>query len=294
MFLFQKSNNHKKSNASNTNNKSPFKDRWSQVIADYGHTEIPNLLFIGVKDLDITPTEFLTLTAILSFKFGVDMPWPSVSKIASRTNTDQRNVRKHLESLEKKGLIKRIPGKHSSNDYDFRPLLIKLEKIAQSDLALGQKVSLPTVINDLEVLSELTPKEDPVEKDILKKTSSVSSDTTEYNEQIQHIYDYYIKQFDSNSTLFKLTPKRKTKIKARLRDCGQEMLTAAIDNAASTKFYRGDNPSSWKADLDFITKTYEQTERLSNLKPSKTHKEIEKDRKVKELYESFTGAKNSG
>jgi DNA-binding transcriptional ArsR family regulator len=255
-----------KPNTDNINNQScPFEVRWSQPIANYGHTEIPNLLLIGLKRLGITPAEFLTLTAVLLFKWGKGMPWPSVKTIASLTSSEQRNVRKHLASLEKKGLIKRVERQYQSNEYDFKPLRLKLEKLAQSDLALGQKQSQTTVNNDLGVLSALTSKEDLVEKDILKKTSRVSSDTTESNEQIQHVYDYFIKQFDSNPAQYKLTPKRKTKIKARLRDCGQEVLTKAIDNVAASDFYRGDNDRNWKADLDFITRSYEQVEKLSQL-----------------------------
>ena len=266
MFLFQKSRKLRKTDANNSNNKAtPFEVRWSKVIKDYGHTEVPNLLLLGLKKLEITPAEFLTLTAILSFKWGEGKPWPSVNTIASLTSSNQRNVRKHLASLEKKGLIKRVERQYQSNEYDFKPLRLKLEKLARSDLALGQKVLQTSVNSDPGVLSELTYKEDLVEKDILKKTSKVSSDTTESNEQIQHVYDYFIKQFDSNPAQYRLTPKRKTKVKARLRDCGQEMLTKAIDNVAASDFYRGDNDRNWKADLDFITRSYEQVEKLSQL-----------------------------
>ena len=46
---------------------------------------------------------------------------------------------------------------------------------------------------------------------------------------------------------------------------GKEMLIKAIKNTASSPFHIGENERGWKADLDFIIKSYEQVERLSNL-----------------------------
>jgi hypothetical protein len=137
--------------------------------------------------------------------------------------------------------------------------------LARKDLPSGQDVSLSTVKSYQEAGSSLTAKEDLLEKDTLNKNNNASNDTAESSKQIQHVYDYFIKQFDSNPAQYRLTPKRKTKIKARLKDCGQETLTKAIDNVAASGFYRGDNDRNWKADLDFITRSYEQVEKLSQL-----------------------------
>lgn len=84
--------------------------------------------------------------------------------------------------------------------------------------------------------------------------------------QVRDAYDLFIKKFDKNPNTYKLTPKRRAKINARLKDAGYKMLAQAIENTASTPFYTGDNDRGWKADLDFITRSYEQVEKLSNLK----------------------------
>lgn len=84
--------------------------------------------------------------------------------------------------------------------------------------------------------------------------------------EIQRIYDLFIKLFNKNKNQYKLTPKRKTKIKARLNDAGLNMLEKAIINVSEDGFYNGDNDRGWTADLDFIVRSYEQVERLSNLK----------------------------
>ncbi len=84
-------------------------------------------------------------------------------------------------------------------------------------------------------------------------------------DDIAGIYAYYLEQFHKSDKVYKLTPKRRQKIKLRLKDAGDEMLTQAIHNVAITPFYNGDNDRNWKADLDFITRSYEQVERLANM-----------------------------
>uniref|UniRef100_A0A7C4U118 Uncharacterized protein n=1 Tax=Caldisericum exile TaxID=693075 RepID=A0A7C4U118_9BACT len=87
------------------------------------------------------------------------------------------------------------------------------------------------------------------------------------NVEIQRIYDFFISSFGKNPNQYKLTPYRKQKIKLRLKDAGEEMLKQAITNTANSPFHRGDNDRGWQADLDFIIRSYEQVERLANMKP---------------------------
>lgn len=81
----------------------------------------------------------------------------------------------------------------------------------------------------------------------------------------QSIYDFYVQKFNKNSNTYKLTDKRKAKLKSRIKDAGEDMLKQAIENVASEPFYNGDNERGWKADLDFIIRSYEQVERLAHL-----------------------------
>lgn len=93
------------------------------------------------------------------------------------------------------------------------------------------------------------------------------------NVEIQSIYDYYIQKFDSNPNKFKLTAQRKIKIGLRLKDAGKDNLIKAIDNVSESNFHRGENDRNWKADLDFIIRSYEQVEKLANM--SETRKIVE-------------------
>lgn len=77
------------------------------------------------------------------------------------------------------------------------------------------------------------------------------------------IFDFYIKQFETPNS--KLSTQRRVKIQARLKDAGADMLRRAIENTAKSPFHRGDNDRGWKADIDFIIRSYEQVERLASM-----------------------------
>ncbi len=79
------------------------------------------------------------------------------------------------------------------------------------------------------------------------------------------IYNLFISSFKRNPNNYKLTPARIAKINARLKDAGKEMLEMAIVRTSQNSFYMGDNPRNWKADLDFIIRSYEQVEKLAQL-----------------------------
>ncbi|HJQ08011.1 MAG TPA: hypothetical protein VJ836_00855 [Candidatus Saccharimonadales bacterium] len=82
-------------------------------------------------------------------------------------------------------------------------------------------------------------------------------------ETVTSIYQFYLQKFETTEGRFKLTPARRLKVVARLKDAGGDTLKKAIIATASNPFYRGDNDRGWKANLDFIIRSYEQVERLA-------------------------------
>lgn len=90
-------------------------------------------------------------------------------------------------------------------------------------------------------------------------------------DDVEEVFEKYVKAFDSPNT--KLSPLRKTKIRQRLEDAGKEMLLKAIENTSKSPHHIGDNDRGWKANLDFIIRSYEQVERLSELDLSAPSKE---------------------
>lgn len=85
------------------------------------------------------------------------------------------------------------------------------------------------------------------------------------NDDITKVYNTFIELFKRNPVQYKLTPARTAKIKSRLKDAGLDMLLLAIEKTSKSPFHTGFNDRKWKADLDFIIRTYENTEKLSNL-----------------------------
>jgi hypothetical protein len=81
------------------------------------------------------------------------------------------------------------------------------------------------------------------------------------------IYDLYVREFNAGAR-YKLSDSRKLKIRARLRDAGEDMLRRAISNTANSQWHRGDNDRGWTADLDYIIRSYEQVEKLANMHES--------------------------
>jgi len=81
--------------------------------------------------------------------------------------------------------------------------------------------------------------------------------------ETQKVYDLFIEKFNRNPNSYKLTAARKAKIKTRLNDAGYDLIAQAITNISRQPFYQGDNDRGWKADLDFILRSYEQVERLA-------------------------------
>lgn len=101
----------------------------------------------------------------------------------------------------------------------------------------------------------------------LIKNKNKNKNTYKSNDLVktQSVYDFYVQTFNKNPNTYKLTDSRKTKLKVRLKDAGEEMLRQAIENVYNSPFHNGDNPRGWKANLDWIIKSYEQVERLSQL-----------------------------
>lgn len=59
---------------------------------------------------------------------------------------------------------------------------------------------------------------------------------------------------------YRLTDKRRSKIRSRLDDAGYEMVKQAIVNCAKSDWHRGKNDNGWFANIDWICNSYEKVE----------------------------------
>ena len=69
------------------------------------------------------------IVQIMSYKWDERKPFPSVSKLAKRLGLSAGQVRAHLRSLERRGILNRVERIGRSNEYDMQPLIDRLEKI---------------------------------------------------------------------------------------------------------------------------------------------------------------------
>lgn len=118
--------------------------------------------------------------------------------------------------------------------------------------------------------NKVTTKQQQSNTLIRIKNKERESNTVGLQKQTRQVYQHFIKRFGKNENKYKLTDKRKLKIRQRLKDAGSEMLIKAIDNTADSNFHRGDNDRGWEADLDFIIRSYEQVEKLSTMNERQT------------------------
>ncbi len=122
--------------ALNKGEKTKLRQRYSGDVIERGYTLIPTILLWGQAKLKLNASELNVLLQIMSHWFFADNdPHPSKEKIALRMDLHPRRVQTYLTSLEKKGLIARVPryrasGGQDTNSYDLSGLLLKLRELA--------------------------------------------------------------------------------------------------------------------------------------------------------------------
>jgi hypothetical protein len=98
---------------------------------------------------------------------------------------------------------------------------------------------------------------------------SSSPSKPDYKEQIQEVWDHYLKTFDGFFKRITLTEDRKAKIKARLTEGNSvEDIKLAISNIRKSPFHCGDNDSGkFYADITFVCRSKSKLEEWINYKP---------------------------
>jgi hypothetical protein len=183
----------------------------------------------------------------------------------------EKQIRNILKILENKGYIK--SGNYNKYQFDRTKWYTCIDQKV--------KLHLPKWADTFDQTGRPIPNRKPNRKPNNKYIKSNDLIKT------QSVYDFYIDKFKKNKNAYKLTDKRKQKIKARLNDAGLEMIKKAINNTVSSSFHLGDNDRGWQADLDFIVRSYEQVERLANMTPKLTE-----EQEYQEALKKFKGVRN--
>lgn len=195
-----------------------------------------------------THSHVLVYGAIEAHSFGPKGCIASNKTIAEDTGYQEATIAKTISQLNKAGWIKT-----SIDSNNHRINIIPLLEISKP---------LPTSKDPIS--DGYTPLYQPVNIEYSIENTVIDNDITNViSVKTQRVYDKYISTFRKNPNLYKLSNQRKTKIRARLKDAGEEMLTQAIENAARIPWFNGENDRHWQGDLDYIVRNYENVERLA-------------------------------
>ena len=185
--------------------------------------------------------------------------WPSHKTMADKTGMSVAQVKRMLDKIEKLKLISR---ETEIGKFTIYTLLEPKEKhykadVAQVDPAQGE---LPPSSGGA---TTQLPQSYKGTKEGTKEGTNISMSNS-----IKEIYEHYLKCFGRTGR-YKLSQSRKDKLKKRLTEFNAEEIKKAITNASEDDFYSGGGDRGWIADIDYITRNYENLERLLNLKPRK-------------------------
>ncbi len=152
--------------------KTALTQKWSELIAEHGYTQVPNLLLQSQAALHITTSELCILLQILSYKWTPRHPYPSVKRLSTQSGLAQKTVRNNIARLENKGLLKRIYRANQSSLIDFEPLIEKLNLIAPIRAARRPKMAIRGSPN-------LATKEEKLRKKTIKRRGNFTNNRSE-------------------------------------------------------------------------------------------------------------------
>jgi DNA-binding transcriptional ArsR family regulator len=106
-----------------------------------GFQVVPNVLFRAQSHLKIDCVDVVILLNLSMHWWGpFNLPYPSPQLLAQRMSLSRRTIERHLQNLEKKGLIARLParapqeGKPKVRSFDMSGLVERLEGAASTNL----------------------------------------------------------------------------------------------------------------------------------------------------------------
>lgn len=211
-----------------------------------------------LTELNLKSTELMVYAIIYGFSQDSQGEcWASLDYFQLWTGASRSSIIRAINSLEEKGLIERRRREGTTSALRVVERGVKMKRGGVNLKRGGVKMTPNNIANNKNINKEINKESDKVAV------------------EVQRTYDLFVEKFDKNPNTFKLTPKRQKKIKTRLKDCGETMLRQAIENTAKNEFYRGKNNRGWKADLDFIIRSYEQVERLANMEVVQEERELD-------------------
>ena len=114
--------------------------KWG-IAGRAGYQLVPNVLLRAQKHLEIDAVDVVILLNLSLHWWGpFNPPFPSPARISERMGVSRRTVERRLETLEKRGFLKRLPptapaeGKPKVRSFELSGLVEKLENAAMTGL----------------------------------------------------------------------------------------------------------------------------------------------------------------
>lgn len=97
-------------------------------------------------------------------------------------------------------------------------------------------------------------------KDVNNKSAQTIKESNDSNE-LKFIHSEICKLFNKSESKYKLSDKRKQKLKLRLKDLGKEGILQACEAITRSEFHMGENQRNWIAEPYWVLENFERAEK---------------------------------
>lgn len=214
-------------------------------------------------DKDLSDGEVRIYIAISSLANQRGYCFASNNYLANALGKSSSTIKRALQKLEQKGFIKRdtnrlarlADNKTNRKIYlSFDNIFDKpIDEVDQKCTGVGSKMSQGWVKNELGGRVKNEPQNNIRDNNISNNIRDIdSSKSKTYN------YDLIVSKYNSIAkeckltSIYKLSDKRRVKLKARLDEVGEDELLKAIDKIKESSFLIGNNDRNWKISFDWL------------------------------------------
>lgn len=212
-------------------------------------------------DQDLSDGEVRIYIAISSLANQRGYCFASNNYLANALGKSSSTIKRALQKLEQKGFIKRDTNRLADNKTN-RKIYLSFDKIFdkptdevdQKCTGVGSKMSQGWVKNELGGRVKNEPQNNISNNNIRDNNirDIESGKSQKYN------YDLIVSKYNSIAkeckltSIYKLSDKRRIKLKARLDEVGEDELLKAIDKIKESSFLIGNNDRNWKISFDWL------------------------------------------
>ena len=117
--------------------------RWQYPeLLGAGYVPVPVeflLHYASLKPYPLTSGEALFVIHLMAFKWDRDAPFPSYKRLAARMGVSDKMARRHAQSLDQKGYLRRVVRVGQTNRFNLTPLFDALHKAVMEQRAASTK-----------------------------------------------------------------------------------------------------------------------------------------------------------